>query len=346
MARARGLPSRRARRPPPGDPTRVNGRRVGHEQVLEIQRRRLLAAAALVVTEQGVAAFSVSEVLRHASMSRRTFYEIYEDREQCLAELMEQTLQRVAVPVLAAWHGQQQWLLRVRAAVAELLWQLRADPVAARLLLVEAQGAGPPTARLRARATNAMAAALDEGSTDSRAGELLPASTAEGLVGGALWILHTRVLEGRTVELEELAGSLTSMLVLPYVGSAAARREFERPAPQREDAGGGEQASNADGGGALPQGLKAFPARLTHRTAQVLLAIGSQPGASNRAIGQSAGIADQGQISKLLRRLEGIGLIENAGGNGRGASNAWRLTTQGQAMVGIVGDPARPQPRR
>jgi hypothetical protein len=41
----------------------------------------------------------------------------------------------------------------------------------------------------------------------------------------------------------------------------------------------------------------------------VLIAIGSHAGASNRQVGEAAGIADQGQISKLLARLDGLGLI-------------------------------------
>jgi hypothetical protein len=39
------------------------------------------------------------------------------------------------------------------------------------------------------------------------------------------------------------------------------------------------------------------------------------------------GIADQGQMSKLLMRLENLGLIENTGnGAARGEPNAWGLT--------------------
>ena len=73
--------------------------------------------------------------------------------------------------------------------------------------------------------------------------------------------------------------------------------------------------------------------RLTYRTVRVLTVIAENPGASNREIAVGSGIADQGQISKLLNRLCRLQLIENRGdGQDRGAANAWQLTARGAAV--------------
>ena len=73
--------------------------------------------------------------------------------------------------------------------------------------------------------------------------------------------------------------------------------------------------------------------RLTYRTVRVLMAIAGHPGASNRIVADGSGISDQGQVSKLLARLEGLGLIANTGlGHPRGAPNAWRLTKRGEEV--------------
>lgn len=74
--------------------------------------------------------------------------------------------------------------------------------------------------------------------------------------------------------------------------------------------------------------------RLTYRTARVLAAVASDPGASNRVIAAASDIVDQGQISKLLARLEKLGLVENAsvGSATRGAPNAWMLTHAGEEV--------------
>jgi DNA-binding MarR family transcriptional regulator len=73
--------------------------------------------------------------------------------------------------------------------------------------------------------------------------------------------------------------------------------------------------------------------RLTYRTGRVLQAIARYPGASNREVAERAGIVDQGQISKLLARLEAAEVITNQSeGNSRGAPNAWRLTERGERV--------------
>lgn len=80
--------------------------------------------------------------------------------------------------------------------------------------------------------------------------------------------------------------------------------------------------------------------RLTYRTLLVLRTIASNPGANNRRVASLAGIVDQGQISKLLARLERLGLIANAHtGHGRGAANAWTLTQRGTEIASIEGTP-------
>ena len=66
----------------------------------------------------------------------------------------------------------------------------------------------------------------------------------------------------------------------------------------------------------------------------VLEGIAAHPGASNRLVGDCAEIADPGQISKLLARLERVGLLVNTGGgHARGEPNAWRLTPRGERVA-------------
>jgi DNA-binding MarR family transcriptional regulator len=69
----------------------------------------------------------------------------------------------------------------------------------------------------------------------------------------------------------------------------------------------------------------------------VLSAIADRPGASNRQVGDESGAEDQGQISKLLGRLERLGLIENAGGGwAQGEPNAWHLTAKGRQVTQTI----------
>jgi DNA-binding IclR family transcriptional regulator len=84
-----------------------------------------------------------------------------------------------------------------------------------------------------------------------------------------------------------------------------------------------------------PDSLRKLGVRPTYRTLRVLVAIGNRmsangPGPSNREVADAAGIEDEGQTSRLLKRLEGLGLIENTGGGAaNGEANAWGLTAKG-----------------
>ena len=125
-----------------------------------------------------------------------------------------------------------------------------------------------------------------------------------------------------------LLGPLMYMIVLPYLGPRAASRELDRPIPRTPG------VSKAETSPTRGDSLDGLSMRLTYRTVTVLAAIAEHPDASNRAVAEVAGVADQGQISKLLSRLAGLELIENHGyGQEKGAANAWRLTGRGTKVV-------------
>ena len=155
-----------------------------------------------------------------------------------------------------------------------------------------------------------------------------PEVTAEGVVGAVSAVLHARVLDGSEEPLFSLLGQLMSMLVLPYLGADAAAAELSRPAPELARPRGSRRRARRNG-----DPLEGLKMRLTYRTVRVLMVIADLPGASNREIAERSGIADQGQISKLLGRLARLELVENTGdGQEKGAANAWRLTARGQAV--------------
>ncbi|HEY5344334.1 MAG TPA: hypothetical protein VIJ66_11840 [Solirubrobacteraceae bacterium] len=73
--------------------------------------------------------------------------------------------------------------------------------------------------------------------------------------------------------------------------------------------------------------------RPTLRTHKVLAAVAERPGANNRQVGVAAGVSDQGQMSRLLARLGGLGLLENRGTRELGAPYEWHLTVRGEESL-------------
>ena len=179
-----------------------------------------------------------------------------------------------------------------------------------------------------------LAEILDQGRGERARSRECTVLTAEGLVGAAFAIVYARLLtDERRESLRDLAGELMSLIVLPYLGPAAARREQRRALP-RCLGRSAPRAENVPSALLEHDPLRDLPMRLTYRTARVLQAAAESPGASNRQIGERADIHDQGQISKLLGRLQGLGLLANTGvGHTKGEPNAWRLTALGERVT-------------
>jgi AcrR family transcriptional regulator len=317
-ARAETRPARVPRRPGP------NG--VSRTSVTEIQRGRLIAAAVATVDELGYARMTVAEVLSRARVSRKTFYDVFADREDCFLATFDQILAETWPAVEQAYALQSNWHDGVRAALALLLNLMDESPGLAKILVVESLAGGERVLRRRVEAIELIARAIDL-DRPRAAGEDQPLVTPEAVVGGVLAVLHTHMVRNDPESLGTLLNPLMSMVVLPYRGPRAAAKEL-RTARSRDTEPGRRSRSQP-----TKDPLDGLKMRVTYRTTLVLAAISERPGASNREIAEGSGIVDQGQISKLLRRLAGLGLIENSGaGHVHGAANQWRLTAVGAQL--------------
>jgi AcrR family transcriptional regulator len=296
-------------------------------QVAEIQRRRMLSAAVDAVEDVGYARMTVAQVIGRARVSRKTFYDVFADREDCFLAAFDQALEQGRGRVKEAYESETNWREAIRAALATLLASMDEEPGLTKLCVVEAQAGGPKVLERRAQAFTQMAQAIDAGRETSGAAGIPPEVTAEGLVGALYAVIHARVLQQDEGQLLNLLGPLMSMIVLPYLGARAAARELTlAPPPIRRQAN--EQAPML-----ATDPLEGLNMRLTYRTVRVLMVISDSPRANNREVAVQSGIADQGQISKLLNRLSRLELIENLGdGRQRGAANAWQLTARGAAV--------------
>src|ERR1017187_6082358 len=116
------------------------GPRGGGVYVTELQGLRLLDAAFAVVSEDGYRRMTVRRVSGRAGVSNKTFYDLFEDREDCFLAAFDHAADRLAMVVLPAWEGESEWSERVRAALGALLGFLDDEPALCRLVFVEALG--------------------------------------------------------------------------------------------------------------------------------------------------------------------------------------------------------------
>jgi AcrR family transcriptional regulator len=329
----------------------VPGPRGGGVFVSELQRTRLLDAAFAIVAEQGYERMTVRSVSGRAGASSKTFYDLFSDREDCFLAAFDLAIDELAAVTLPAFEAGSGWAARIRDGLEALLESLDEDLALSLLVFVEALAAGPRVLARRAQVLETLSHAVAEGGTGMKVRRELPPLTAEGVVGAVFSLVHAR-LQQRAGSLTELLNPLMAIVVLPYRGHAAAERELTRPTGKGHRAASRSRDSaptdvSAKSDRRAPASLLARRSRRapglgvdfrpTQRTQMVLEAVGCLPGASNRQIADAAGIVDRGQVSKLLSRLEGLGLLHNTGGRTKGVPNAWELTPEGtQATHGIA----------
>jgi len=254
-----------------------------------------------------------------------------------------------AAEMAAPARERERWVERVRAGLVALLGFFDDEPGWGRLLLDGAPAGLELECRRRAQGVlgELLAGAGDgpgepgqgepgrsepgqvgepEHIEESGRGDAGRELVGELVLGGVFSVIRARMLAADGGPLVELAPSLMSFIVAAYLARGGASEEL---------AGTSVLASEPGGEGSRAAGL---PVRATYRTTCVLRAIASAPRSSNREIAQAAGLADEGQTSKLLGRLERRGLIENVGlGAACGEPNAWLLTPDGRRVVKAIG---------
>lgn len=132
------------------------------EQVVHSQRARIFRAMADTMAQKGYVATSVADVLRAAKVSRETFYEQFESKEDCFMSALEAATDAVLAQAFATRPSGGTPLERFDSGLRTYLEALAAQPALARLFLIEVYAAGPAALERRAAVQRRFAAVLDE----------------------------------------------------------------------------------------------------------------------------------------------------------------------------------------
>ena len=178
---------------------------------------------AQALAEQGYARATVEDVIANAGTSRKTFYEFFDDKEDCLLAAYDAASERLWEAGVEAATGAGEWPARVRAAVAAALELLAAEPFTARLFTLEARAAGAAIAARQHADTERAAALLRAGREGRPAALDLPEATEVTLVENVAAIVGAHVLSGAAGLLPSLAAQLTEYLLAPYLGAEKAK---------------------------------------------------------------------------------------------------------------------------
>jgi AcrR family transcriptional regulator len=197
----------------------------------ELQRARLLTAMIETAAVQGYAEATVADVCMRAGIARSVFHELYADREDCFLAAFDDIVARGCVRIVDACRETEAWTETIGAGLAALLEFLEEQPFAARLIALETFTVSTRVLWRRSRLLDRFAEVVHIGGcaafepTDgSRSAPSL--EVAREVIVKAHSIVFEGVVYGKSGGLTSLVAPLTSMIVLPYAGEVAARREL------------------------------------------------------------------------------------------------------------------------
>jgi AcrR family transcriptional regulator len=191
--------------------------------VVSNQRERIIESLAQVCAARGYRATTVEDVIGQAGVSRRTFYDLFADKQQCFLVAYELVMDRLYAAVEAAyWAGERPWPQRMASGLVALLELLAAEPVFARLVMVEVLAAGRTALERRDAQLRRFEAFFGPGRVGLPAALPEPQLLARAVVGGLSEVLYTRIVSGDTEGLPDAAADLVYCALVPYLGHAEA----------------------------------------------------------------------------------------------------------------------------
>jgi AcrR family transcriptional regulator len=179
-----------------------------------------------LVGEHGYAATSVEMVCERARAGRSHFDRCFAGKEDCFLSLHDEVTWEFCERVAGAYAAASSWHDRIWAAGWAAMRFFQEDPLRARFLIVEINGAGSAAQGRRDRILQAVADLLDAGRAELDRGRPVSRCTAE-IAAGAIYGTLVEKVEGGCVERrEEFLPELVYMAVMPYLGSRAAEDEL------------------------------------------------------------------------------------------------------------------------
>ena len=283
------------------------------------QRQRLIAAMGQMTAELGWSGIGVHHVCQRAGVSRRTFYELYQDLEGCFLEAVDDAFSDLlAITDAAIGAAGADLEDRAVAAAVALITTLDADRVLAALCVIAPLAGSDAALSIRHDAVGRIADQLG----DAPNLPTMSAAITTGAVGAVFELVHRHLTQPSDGDLAEFAAATIYLLLVPFrpPTRGTTRRRTHPPA-------------HAPAGDHRPR-RGPRPPTDHHRRGGYHRAwtphARAPPGASRRArnidLCHAIDVRHESQMSRLLARLQHAGLITH---RRSGRSNTWTLTPEG-----------------
>lgn len=179
-------------------------------------RRRLLEGMARAVAAHGYPDTTIADIVREAGVSRRTFYEHFGSKADCLIALYEAASRNALQELRAVIEPQLDWQTQVERAMRTYFAVLSRNPVLLRTLFIEILGLGPHGLSVRRRVNQQLADLLLEAVNERpgprlRKSPLMP-TMATAVVGGINELVLQAIEQDRVDALHTLVEPASALL--------------------------------------------------------------------------------------------------------------------------------------
>ncbi len=198
----------------------------GGSAVRDPARDRIAVAAVKLIGSRGYAAIGIETLCDHAQVSRRHFDRCFADMEDCFLSLHDEIAAELCERVMSAYEGPAAWHDRIWAVGWAAMRFLREDPLRARFLVAEVNGAGSRGQSRRDRIVQRLADLLDAGRAELDNPDSASRCSAEVVAGAIYGTILSGVEAGCMDRGEEFLPELVYMAVMPYLGARAAEDDL------------------------------------------------------------------------------------------------------------------------
>lgn len=175
-------------------------------------RRRLLQAMAHAAALKGIAAATISDVVREAGVSKRTFYEHFESKEACFLALYRAVGAGALKTLQEAVSAERPWQQQLEQALQAYLSHMAANPELLRTLFIEIHHLGVPGERARREIMDAMADFMVRTLRREPGARSLDEGLALAAVGGINELIRRAIERGQASELPLMTGTASEVV--------------------------------------------------------------------------------------------------------------------------------------
>lgn len=179
-------------------------------------RRRLLDALTLALTDQAYADVTIADIVARARVSRRTFYEQFDNKDACLLALCERLSEQILGLIAAGYDPTADWVEQLNRVTDTYLQALQMQPALVRTLYIELMQLGDVGLAVRRRISQRFAMFLIMQVELARVREpgkrSLSPALATAIVGGANELILQAIEDGRADRLSDLAPTVSEFM--------------------------------------------------------------------------------------------------------------------------------------